>query len=1048
MVGTSLRRRLVTAAAGSRGSGIGEQAVLLTRGVDAVEPYVTRYLPAVVVAGVLPPLTVVAIATQDLLSAAIVLATLPLVPVFGALVGLATRDRAEEQWRAMTVLSGHFLDVVRGLPTLVAHRRARVQSERIAAITDRYRVATLRTLRIAFASSAVLELVATLSVALVAVTIGVRLASGGVDLPTALVVLLLAPEAYWPLRRVGAEFHAAAEGAATFEAAHLALTAADDAGPATGGPAAPGAGLELASLSVTYPGRAVPALVVTRERIPARGVTAVVGPSGCGKSTLLAAIAGLVPATGAVTAAGRPVGGPAWQEQVAWLAQQPQFVAGSVADNLRLARPDATDGDLWEALRQVALELRVQALPQQLDTPLGEDGSTLSAGERARLALARVVLADRPWVLLDEPTAHLDPLTEQVITDTIVELGRRSAVVVVAHRPAVLTVADHVVALDRPPVPAATSAPRPAERRRTPRAASAAPHPTDQPAPARFAGSTVVGALASASGVALTATAGWLIVQASTRPAVLTLLVAVVGVRAFGLARPVLRYVERLQGHDAALRLLARRRVEVYDALVPLVPARLGRRRGDLLSTVVDDVDSVVDRELRVRMPVRQFVLVAAAAVAFAALLVPAAGGILLVFCALAGVGAYHLARAGSARAERGVVHLRSELSEQVVDALQGADELTMWQATGRSADRVAATSAAIGRARSRAAAGLSAARAWVLAAAGAAMATTAYVAGSAAADGALSGPMLALLVLLPLALTDVALPLADAGALSVRTAAAQARLRRLEVTAPAVRDTVATGTARGTAVDVRRARARWEPHSPLTAEVSLHLGPGERVGVVGSSGSGKSTLAALLLRFLDPAAGRVELGGCSTRDLWLDDVRRTVGLVDDHPHVFATTVVENVRLARPDASDDDVEGALRRARLGDWLDGLPDGLDTWVGDGHAAVSGASAPGSASPGRCWRTTGCSCSTSRRRTSTTPRPPSWPARCSGATATGRCCGSPTPPPVSTPSTAWSTSTATASPRPTPTPHGRPRSKVPPARVLCRYQRGRTRPMLGA
>ena len=219
-VGTDLRRRLVRAvlggAAGSRSSG--ELAVLATRGVSAAEPYLTRYLPALVLATFLPALTVVVIATQDLLSALIVACTLPLVPLFGALVGLATRDRAASQWRAMSSLSGHFVDVMRGLPTLVAFRRARAQSATIREVTDRYRRATLGTLRLAFASSAVLELVATLSVALVAVVVGVRLAAGDLDLGTGLLVLLLAPEAYWPLRRVGAEFHASAEGVATFEA--------------------------------------------------------------------------------------------------------------------------------------------------------------------------------------------------------------------------------------------------------------------------------------------------------------------------------------------------------------------------------------------------------------------------------------------------------------------------------------------------------------------------------------------------------------------------------------------------------------------------------------------------------------------------------------------------------------------------------------------------------------------------------------------------------------------------------------------------------------
>ncbi len=214
-------------------------------------------------------------------------------------------------------------------------------------------------------------------------------------------------------------------------------------------------------------------------------MTVLRGPSGCGKSTLLGAVAGLLPLSGgSVTAAGRPVGGPSWRADIAWLPQRPVFVSGSIADNLRVAAPDADDELLWSALRRVALEERVRDLPGGLDAPVGEDGVTLSAGERARLALARVIVADRPWVLLDEPTAHLDDLTEQVIADTIVELGRTRAVVVVAHRPALLELADHVITLpaaevDAPREPPAAPSTGPAEH--VPRPSTRAPLPVPDP---------------------------------------------------------------------------------------------------------------------------------------------------------------------------------------------------------------------------------------------------------------------------------------------------------------------------------------------------------------------------------------------------------------------------------------------------------------------------------------------------------------------------------------------------------------------------------------
>jgi len=637
---------------------------------------------------------------------------------------------------------------------------------------------------------------------------------------------------------------------------------------------------------------------------------------------------------------GHRVGGEAWQRQVAWLPQRPHFVRGSIADNLRLGRPDASASQLWSALRQVALEERIRDLPEGLDSTLGEDGTTLSAGERARLALARVVVADRPWMLLDEPTAHLDELTEQVITDTLIELGRRGAVVVVAHRPALVRIADHRLEL---PSPTASPEPAPERARATAGRSSSPVPPTEEVVPlppARFGVSTLLGGLASASGVALTATAGWLIVQAASQPAVLTLLVAIVGVRAFGLARPVLRYAERLRSHDVALRLLARRRVEVYESVVPLTPGRLGRRRGDLLTSVVDDVDSVVDRELRVRLPWRSYAIVVALFALVALLIDPAAAAVVAGGGVIGGLGAWCFARRGAKAAECAAVDLRAELAARVVETVQVAREHRMWQAADRCADEVVSLSDRLGSAASRAIAWTGVGRAWALATAGATMAAVAAVTAPEVSAGTLSGPMMALLLLVPLALAEVAAPLAEAGALSVRTDAAADRLERLAHTAPAVRDTVGRPASGRHEVAVDAVRGQWTGEARTTAECTLRLDPGERVALVGASGSGKSTLAALLVRFLDPVSGVVRHGGQDLRDLTLDEVRRTTGLVDDDPHVFATTLVENVRLARPGAEDDEVLSALRHAGLGTWVAGLPDQLDTWLGDGHAGLSG------------------------------------------------------------------------------------------------------------
>lgn len=416
-----------------------EGVTLTTQGAASTEPYVARYLPALVSAAVVPACTIIVLGLVDWLSAVVVVLTLPLLPVFAALIGASTRDATARRWGALADLSGHFLDVVRGVPTLVAYGRGERQVGTVRAASQAHRRATMATLRLAFLSSAALELLATICVGIVAVVVGLRLTHGSIDLGTGLVAILLAPEAYWPIRRVGAEFHSAADGAAALGAA---LSHLESVGPRPRGRVE--RAVVARGLAYTHPGSTDP-VIDGLDLDAGVGLSVVTGPSGCGKSTLLELLAGLrTPSAGTVAAAPSHL-----------VSQRPFLAAAAIRDNLTMgAGREVTDDAIWAALREVELDGVVAAQPRGLDTRVGDDGWGLSAGQRARLTLARAGLSSAGVLLLDEPTAHLDDRSETLVHHVIQRLASSRCVVAVTHRAELLALADQVVVLDARPAPA------------------------------------------------------------------------------------------------------------------------------------------------------------------------------------------------------------------------------------------------------------------------------------------------------------------------------------------------------------------------------------------------------------------------------------------------------------------------------------------------------------------------------------------------------------------------------------------------------------------
>jgi thiol reductant ABC exporter CydD subunit len=452
----------------------GELAAAAVQGVDALEAYFAGYLPQFVLAALVPLAVLVWVLALDPIAAGILAFTVPLLILFMVLVGRGAQAHTRRRWRALSLLSAHFLDVVRGLPTLRAYRRDRAQEEILGAVGEHYRAETMGTLRIAFLSALVLELCAMIGTALVAATIGVQLVDGALGLQAGLTVLLLAPELYGPLRQVGQQFHASADGAAAAErifavldrppalrpapteltADRAALTASRAEVRAPLAPLAPDPGVEpirFRAVSFAYPGRPGAVLDGVDFELAPGETTALVGPSGAGKSTLAALLMRLAdPTAGAVECGGRDLRElPAelWRERIAWVPQEPTLFAGTVAENIALGDPRAGRARVARAARDAGALALIERLPHGIETVLGDGARRLSAGQCRRIALARAFLRGAPLLVLDEPTAHLDEASAVDLARAIARLARGRTVLAIVHQPALATFADRVVEL-------------------------------------------------------------------------------------------------------------------------------------------------------------------------------------------------------------------------------------------------------------------------------------------------------------------------------------------------------------------------------------------------------------------------------------------------------------------------------------------------------------------------------------------------------------------------------------------------------------------------
>lgn len=939
-----LRARLVRAALG-RGPewidrrGPAELSTLATKGLDALDAYFTKYLPALVTAGIVPPLVGAWILFSDRISAMIIAVTVPLIPLFAWLVGRYTEQRTARAAASIRRLSGQLSELIRALGVLTVFGRARAQGEVVRRVSEAHRRNTMATLRIAFLSALVLELLASVSVAVVAVGIGLRLVNGDLALATGLMVLVLAPECYLPLRAAGAAHHASEDGVEAVRRVDEALRERPaSSSPRRGMPAIPD-GAPLCVCGLRVPGRVGDA----RESSPGRqpnefpgnasgtgdspaGVSFTVypgevvrldgfaglGPSGSGKTTTLAALLGFTAIDEGTIRYGQvdltEMNLRAWRRHLAWVPQRPAFTGETVADELALGVADQPAGTVQFSEEVLAEVAAGQLAQRRIDE--------LSTGERQRVAVARALLRLRGRarvLLLDEPTANLDPATAERVESAVRRAADSGAMVVLAsHRQD-----------EAPAEPAAEAAVQPA----------ASVEPTEHPGTnhrvrglftARALGGVGLGALSLLSGIALTALSAWLIARAAQQPPIMALTIAIVGVRTFALSRAGLRYAERLVSHDAAFRLSGRLRLRLWNALVNLGPVRAaGLRRGAGMSRLVDDVDTIRDLLPRVLLPPLIAVIVLVGAVAVQTAVLPAAGALLAAVVAVAVVLSPLAAVTTESRASLAVAEHRRQVSARTFTLFDGAAELLAFGGhAGRYAELVEAD-ALLSRRSRRVAFGAGTATAVSTLLVGIAVLGGTWLAARAVAAGTLAPAFAPVLGLVPLAAAE---------AIGLLVPAAQ-QWRVLRETqrriAPllAVGDTVAdeSGTSQQCEdVQLSGVDLRWPGAAePALRDVCLHLPAGTHVAVVGPSGGGKSTLLALLLGQLPAERGTVHAS-------------RQVSWCPQEPQLVSTTVRENLRLAAPEATDRRLTEALRLAGLPGWSHRL----DTVVGSDGMALSG------------------------------------------------------------------------------------------------------------